>query len=400
MCIKVIQSLREQREIMDKSKELILLIESDPDISDVIAHQALQPLGYRVKVVADANKAIKVAMKVSPDLVIADLNSSGLSGKDLLVAFGAQRFDFPVIILAAKEQEQEVMQTLRLGASDYLLWPARATEVVNVVEHGLRITRGVQDRRKLDRRLKEADKELKSKTRELRAILAIGRAVASINDQRILFDRIVSGAMYVVSADMGWLLLRDEKKKNSFLLTAQRNLPDSWAKKMNKPLDDGISSLVALSGETLSVHGKPLKRFKLSALGKSTAVIPIKARDEVIGLLIVVRKKEIAITENEEALLEAVGDYASISLVNARLFRALQQSADASHSGEKRDDAILEALRGSLYEELRTANFSINLLSEEKLGGLNKGQRQALETAQAALERLQKIAKNTIPEKI
>ena len=384
---------------MPQSKELILLIENDPDIIDVIARQSLMPLGYEVKVVPDANKAIKAAMRFSPDLVIANLNSSGLSGKDLLVAFGAKNFNFPVIILAAKEQEREVMQTLRLGASDYLLWPARATEIVAVVDHGLKQTRGAQDRRQLDRRLRVADQELVHKTSELKAILAIGKAVISVSDQRVLFDRIVTGAIHVASADMGWLLLRDEKKRSSYLLTSQRNLPISWAKKINKPLDDGVSSLVSLSGETLSIHGQPMKRFKISALGKAASVVPIKARDEVIGLLIVVRKKEIPIRPNEEALLEAVGDYASISLVNASLFRALQQSSDASHSGEKRQNAILEALQGSLYEELRTASFSINLLAEEKLGKLETEQKQALETAQAALERLKKIAKKTLPPK-
>lgn len=379
------------------SKELILLIESDPDISDVIVRQSLKPLGYRVKVVADSNKAIKLALELVPDLVIADLNSPGLSGKDLLVAFNAQKFEFPVIILAEKEQESEVMQTLRLGASDYLLWPARATEVVNVVEHGLKQTRGAHDRRRLDHRLKESDKELEGKTRELRTILAIGKAVVSITDQRILFDKIVAGAMYVVSADTGWLLLRDEKKKNAFLLSAQRNLPDSWAKKMNKPLDDGISSLVSLSGETLSIHGKSLKRFKISTLGKSAAVVPIKAKNEVIAMLIVVRKAEIPISSSEEALLEAVGDYASVSLVNASLFRALRQSANASQSGEKRQNSFLEALRGNLYDELKTAHFSIDLLENEKLGSLNDGQKQALKTAKAALKRLQKTAEKTIP---
>ncbi|MBT7074069.1 MAG: response regulator [Anaerolineae bacterium] len=384
---------------MSQSKELILLIESDPDISDVIVRQALQPLGYRVKVVSDANKAIRAAMQLSPDLVIADLNSSGLSGKDLLVAFGAQQFEFPVVVLAAKEQERDVMQTLRLGASDYLLWPARETEIVAVVEHGLRETRTAQDKRRLGRRLKESDQELAHKTRELKTILAIGKAVVSVNDQRILFDRIVTGAIHVASADMGWLLLRDENKRNSYLLAAQRNLPTSWAKKMNKPLDDGVSSLVALSGETLSIHGKPLKRFKISALGKAVTVVPIKARDEVIALLIVVRKKENPIRENVEALLEAVGDYASISLINARLFRALQQSSDASHSGEKRQNALLETLRGSLYEELRTASFSIDLLAEGKLGELKEEQKQALETARAALERLRKTTDKTTPIK-
>jgi len=46
-----------------------------------------------------------------------------------------------------------------------------------------------------------------------------------------------------------------------------RTVPaDSWARKW-QPLDDGVSSLVALSGETLTINGQPLKRFKLSALG-------------------------------------------------------------------------------------------------------------------------------------
>jgi len=385
---------------MAKSRELILLIESDPDISDVIARQALQPLGYQVMVVDDANKAIKTAMQFSPALVIVDLNLPGLSGKDLLVAFGAQNFDFPIVILAEKGQERGLMQTLRLGASDYLLWPARATEVVAIVEQGLKQSRGARDLRKLGQRLKESDKKLAHKTRELKTILAIGKAVVSISNQRILFDKIVEGAMRVASADIGLLLLQDEKqKKKSYLLTAQRNLPTSWAKKINKPLDDGISSLVALSGEILTVHGRPLRRFKISALGRAAAVVPIKARDEIIGLLIVVRKKERGFTHTEEALLEAVSDYASISLVNARLFRALQQSENDSHSEEKRQNVLWEALRDSLYEELRTVSFSMSLLSEEKLGQLNIEQRHSLETAQAALRRLKKIAEKTISSK-
>lgn len=382
---------------MGETKELILLIESDPDISDLIARQALRPLGYRVNVVDDGNKAIKAVMELSPNLVILNLNSLGLSGKDLLVAFRAQNYSFPVIVIGEKERERDVMHTLRLGASDYLLWPARAEEVVASVEHALKETRGKHDRRNLDRRLKESGQELAHKTRELKTMLAIGKAVVSISDQRILFDKIVEGATRVTSADIGWLLLRDETSKNKpFFLTAQRNLPPSWSKKMNTSLDDGISSLVALSGETLTVHGRPIDRFKLSALGKAAIVAPIKAKDEVIGLLIVIRKEDKAFTQTEEALLEAIGDYASISLINARLFRALQDSANASLSGQKRQANLLESLNRSLQEELKSASFSLNLLQEEKLGNLNKEQKQALATAQAALGRLQQSADETI----
>ncbi|MBT3338806.1 MAG: response regulator [Anaerolineae bacterium] len=382
---------------MAKSREKILLIENDPDISDVIARQALKPVGYQVKVVSDANQAIQEAVKLSPDLVILDLSLVGISGKDLLVGLHAQSPETPIIVLAEKDEENDVMQALRLGASDYLFSPLRETEVVAAVDRGLRQVRGANDRVQLDQRLKATNLELKQKVHELKTMLSIGKAVISVTDQRLLFDKIVEGAIHITTADIGWLLLRDEAKSSSYLLTSQHKLPRTWAKKVNQPLDDGISSLVALSGETLAIHGEPLQRFKISALGKAAIVVPIKAKDEVIGLLIMVRQKEKPFEKSEQSLLEAVGDYASISLVNARLFRALRQNAEGSRASEKRQNQILETLRSTLQEELKAALFSLNLLSENKLGELNKEQKQALITAQASLKRLSERTEKTLP---
>ncbi len=382
---------------MATSREKILLIENDPDISDAIARQALKPVGYQVTVVADANHAVQEAVKLSPDLVILNLSLVGINGKDLLVGLHAQNPEIPIIVLAEKDEEKDVMQALRLGASDYLFSPLRETEIVASVDRGLKQVRGINDRLQLDQRLKATNLELKQKVHELRTMLSIGKAVVSITDQRILFDKIIEGALRISSADIGWLLLRDEAKSASYLLTSQHNLPKTWAKKMNQPLDDGISSLVALSGETLTIHGQPLQRFKISALGKAAIVVPIKAKDEVIGLLILVRQKERAFDKSEQSLLEAVGDYASISLVNERLFRALRQSAEASRASEKRQNKVLESLNSSLHEELKAAIFSLDLLTDGKLGKLNKEQEQALATAQSALKRLSKIAEKTIP---
>ncbi len=117
--------------------ERILLVENDPDISDLIARQALKPLGYQVDVVADAGSAIKKALQTPPDLVIANLNLPGLSGKDLLVALSSQGVHTPLMIIAEKGQEQDVIQAFRLGAADILLWPARDAEVVSAVERVL-----------------------------------------------------------------------------------------------------------------------------------------------------------------------------------------------------------------------------------------------------------------------
>ncbi|HLF75293.1 MAG TPA: response regulator [Anaerolineales bacterium] len=378
------------------SADRILLVENDPEISDIIARQALKSMGFQVDVVADSSAAIKQSLESPPDLIIADLNLPGLSAKDLLVALASQGVKTPLLVIAAKGQEQDIIQAFRLGAADYLLWPARDAEVVSAVERVLERVHDVRERQRLNLQLSETNDELQRKVRELTAIINIGKAVISITDQRFLFQKIIDGAVQVASANMAWLLVRDEESK-SFLLIAQRGLPDTWARKMNMPLDDGVSGLVALSGETLSISGEPLLKFRVANLGKSVCTVPIKVQKEVIGLLVVVRKELRPFDKTEQTLLEAVADYASISLVNARLFRALKDSVESSKRGEKRQNALLEAIRNSISEELHSALYPIEVLLTEKPGPLSEAQRQALQTARAALQRLGRAAEKTTP---
>jgi len=378
--------------------ERILLVESDPDISDAIARQALQPLGYRVDAAAEAGAAIKQAVQTPPDLVLANLSLPGLSGKDLLVALTSRGADAPLIVLAEKGREQDAIQAFRLGASDVLFWPARDAEIVSVVERVLKQVREKRSRAALDAQIRQMNDELQRKVRELTTLLALGKAVVSITDRKILFDKIVEGAAQMTSADMGWLLLRDDANK-TFPLTAHRHLPEAWAKKMGQPLDDGISQLVALSGESLLIHGEPLAKFKVWNLGKSAAVTPIKVKQEVIGLLVMVRKADKAFGNIEQALLEAVADYASISLVNEQLFRALAQTAESARSGEKKKNELFESLRRMVYNELQTMRYPISLMMTEKTGDLTDPQREALAACEAALDRLSGAVQRTIPQK-
>jgi GAF domain-containing protein len=306
----------------------------------------------------------------------------------------AQGIHSPLILITEKGQETDAIQAFRLGATDALFWPVRDAEVVAAVERALRQTQETRARQKLDLQLKHANEELQRKLRDLTSILAIGKAVVSITDQRQLFDRILESALQLAEANIGWLLLREERS-NVFLLRAHRNLPDAWARKMSQPLDDGLSSLVALSGESLVISGAPLQKFKIASLGKSAAVIPIKIQNEVIGLLIVVRKASNEIGRDAQTLLEAVADYASISLVNARLFRALAQTADAARSGEKVLNAALESTRKSIYDEAQSAGYPLNLMLTEAMGKLNAEQRQALEAVQASLQRLARISETS-----
>ena len=381
---------------MVSSGEQILIVESDPDISDLIAREALKPLGYNVSVVEDAASAIKRAVQTQPDLIIANLNLPGLSGKDLLAALSSQNVSSPLVVVAEKGQEQSVIQAFRLGAVDALFWPARDAEVVRVVERALQQTREARARQKLGRQLDATHQELDTKLRQLTTMLAIGRAVISITDQRVLFDRILEGAQLVSQADMAWLMLRDDNTK-TFLLRAYRNLPPAWAKKLNQPLDDGVSAMVTLSGEALTIHGTPLEKFKVASLGKSAAVMPIKVQNEVIGLLVVVWKADRDLDKIVLTLLEAAADFASISLVNARLFRAIEETKGAARSSEKSRNAVVESLRESIREEMQVSLYPLEALISGQSGPLTREQEKALKTIQNSLKRLARSGEKTIP---
>ncbi len=381
---------------MASNGDRILLVESDPKIIDLIARQVLLSQGYRVDVATDSSSAIQEAFPNPPDLIIADLNLPGLSAKDMLVALGSQGITTPLLMIANKGQEQAIIQAFRLGAADYLLWPARDAEVLSAVERVLGRVHETRDRQRLDMWLSELNHELQQKVRELTTIISVGKAVVSITDQRLLFQKVVDGAAQLANANIAWLLVRDEENR-SFPLRAQHGLPEAWAKKMNLPVEDGVSGLVALSGETLSISGEPLLKFRVANLGKSACAVPIKVQKEVIGMLVVVRKEAHPFGKPEQTLLEAVADYASISLVNARLFRVLNNSVQAAREAERRQNALLENVRSSITEELQGALHPMELLLAEKGDPLTDQQRQALQSARAALQRLARAAERTMP---
>ncbi len=385
---------------MNTPKERILLVESDPEIADLISRQTLVPMGFRVEVVGSASSAIPEALRFSPDIIIVNLSLPGLSGKDMLVALTSQGLDVPILVLASEGMEGDIIQSFRLGAADFLMWPFRETELVSAVERLLKQVRARRERELLSRQLNQTNQELQRRVRELTTIFAIGKAVISVTDLRSLFDKIVEGAAYIVDGDVAWLLIRDDRSK-AYILSAHRNLPKSISAYINKPWDDGLSSLVALSGEALSIHGDPLKRFKVAQLGQSALVVPVKVKNEVIGLLVVVRKAAHPFGASNQALLEAVADYASIALVNARLFRTiedrahvLQQVADSATVSEKIIDELLLKAGKELDESLSIIRGNIDMLLGNTMGKLNVEQNNALMVVKDRLKAVDDISKS------
>ncbi len=70
---------------------------------------------------ADSLEGVKRARELKPDVVLLDLHMPGVSGKDAVRLFLEESPDTHVVMLTVSESADDLVDTLRAGASGYLL---------------------------------------------------------------------------------------------------------------------------------------------------------------------------------------------------------------------------------------------------------------------------------------
>jgi two-component system response regulator MtrA len=114
----------------------ILLIEDDAELGTQIGAQ-LRGAGYEV-VWWRRGRALTADDATAVQLVLLDLMLPGAHGMDVLKALRDGRADVPVIVLSARNQTQDKVRALRLGADDYLTKPFWPEELLERVRARLR----------------------------------------------------------------------------------------------------------------------------------------------------------------------------------------------------------------------------------------------------------------------
>ena len=372
-----------------KQSEKILVVDGDPDVVNLIADQVLAPLGYSVATAHDGPAALQIMLQMAPDILITALDLPGLSGRDLLTAMHSQGLDTIIVATGPRGAESQAMQAFRLGAKDYLTKPVREAEVVSAIDRALGEVRLRRERQQLADKLASANQQLEKRVKELTTLASIGKAVTAITSLGQLFTRLLEAGMYVTEGEVGWLLVSDDSTGKP-VLRAARNLPPSGTFKLNQPWDDGLSSLIMLSGEPLALTGPPLARLRAGQVVKSVVAVPLKARDTVVGVLVVGTKTGRPFTERDQAMLSAVADYAVIAMINGRLFstmearvHTLQATYDELAKTSARKDDAWRSTSEQLRQPLVHARGALEQLARGQ--GLSTIQTQALA---AALDRL------------
>jgi len=119
----------------------ILVADDDPDITEIISF-SLRRHGYSVLTARNGQEALELAQRDRPDVVILDVMMPRIDGFEVCRRLRlASRI--PIIMLTAKDDEDDKVFGLDVGADDYLTKPFSPKELVARVRAVLRRAEGL-----------------------------------------------------------------------------------------------------------------------------------------------------------------------------------------------------------------------------------------------------------------
>ncbi len=166
----------------------------------------------------------------------------------------------------------------------------------------------------------------------LSALNQISRMMGMEHDKKQIYSMAVSLPGELLQAEIGHLLLLDEEKKELVVEYSQGMAEARSSGKRSVPVGHGLAGWVAANRKPLLVEDFSVQDTfsPVSSIGyeRRTAIsAPIMIRDELIGVISLInRKDQIPFTEEERTLLATIASETAMAIHNALLLEKIQRS--------------------------------------------------------------------------
>lgn len=114
----------------------ILVVEDEKIIGNFLS-AILKSDGYRPLVATSGQEALSMVLSRRPELLLLDLGLPDIDGLDVLHEL-RQWSDLPVIVVSARQNEEEKVKALDAGANDYITKPFGNAELLARIRTALR----------------------------------------------------------------------------------------------------------------------------------------------------------------------------------------------------------------------------------------------------------------------
>lgn len=121
---------------MSSTAARLLVVEDEPPIRKFL-RTALESEGYHLQEADTGAQALRLATQHPPDLILLDLGLPDIDGQQVLKRL-REWYTGPIIILSARDEEQQKIAALDEGADDYLTKPFGTGELLARLRVALR----------------------------------------------------------------------------------------------------------------------------------------------------------------------------------------------------------------------------------------------------------------------
>ena len=118
----------------------ILVVDDEPAIRRALRPPLLE-LGFQVAEASRGEEALQVLRSTAYDAVLLDINMPGIGGIETLKRIRAFAPRLPVLMLTVRDQEEDKIEALDMGADDYVTKPFSTRELIARIRSAVRRVR-------------------------------------------------------------------------------------------------------------------------------------------------------------------------------------------------------------------------------------------------------------------
>src|SRR4029453_9149433 len=229
---------------------------------------------------------------------------------------------------------------------------------------------------------------------QLTALGEVGRAVSSTLDLETVLSTIVSRAIQL-SGTEGGSVYESDAATEEFSLRASRGLPEAYVEQVQdtRPRKgEGAVGRVAQTREPVQIadisdpttYESRVRRTLLHIGLRALLAVPLIAEDQLVGALIVMRKRAGTFAAEEVTILQTFATQSALAIQNARLFREIEEKSRQLEVASQHKSEFLANMSHELRTPLNAIIGFSEVLSEKMFGELNEKQEEYLKDIYAS----------------
>jgi serine phosphatase RsbU (regulator of sigma subunit)/DNA-binding response OmpR family regulator len=330
----------------------VLIVDDEPGNRETLA-DIFSEMGYRADSAGTGEQALEKARDQFYNIAILDIRLPDMPGTDLLERIKEVQPLTTCIMVTGYASLSSSMRAINSGAYAYIIKPLNIEHVSGVIQQALEQQRLLFENRRLLRRL--------------RALSEVTDTALYALDLDDLLRSLLGSFIKALSADAGAILLLNESEQRLEVRAFHGMGADDA--RFSVPLGEGFAGRVALEQGPLVVDGVSLdERVTPPAIRpegiRSMLGVPLRAKDQTIGVIHVDRTRPEPFTQEEIDLIEALAIRAGLLIDNIRLYeqeKRLHREAEELAAHQRRS---AEEIR-TLYDVAQALVESMGL--EERL---------------------------------